>query len=459
MNNLLNIPNSELTAVSKERIDIADKLSQVFYRIMNDLHGMDASERFWKIILLPYYSAIISSKNELLNENPVIFNPPLEVYSNSVFPSKQARRYGILRYLGKMSKTFLNRKDWLEKIKASDSIYLGFDKSYGFPEENIFEPIFPLITYKKVNWELRNYRPKFTGEFSESFIISAIKNLPMIYLEYFNFYFKSIPVFNSTNKVFHILTFDNTYLRFVIAKYILNGSKIYYYQHGGYYGEFQFHNAHYHESSIADKFITWGWKILERDEPGYALKCEKFKREYWAKKIEPEYDILLVYPVIENKVREKIKSRSELLLGNLDRDKYKQLCVRPRPTQKLNRTEDFDYLKNDVNHIDQGFQPIVNLISKSRLVLQFTYPSTNMMECFYVNQPCVALLENNNPSDIIKPYYDFFITNGVFHLTMDTLVEHLNRIDLDIWWEEIVNNIVYLDFKKQFINEIPKSGI
>jgi putative transferase (TIGR04331 family) len=233
---------------------------------------------------------------------------------------------------------------------------------------------------------------------------------------------------------------------------------LYYYQHGGYYGEYQFHNGHFHESSISDKFITWGWKMLEKDEPGFALKCEKFKRDFWAKKIDPEFDILLVYPVIENKVRKKIQSRSELLLGSLDRNKYKKLCVRPRPTQKLNRTEDFDFLKNEVNQIDQGFQPIVNLISKSRLVLHFTYPSTNMMECFYVNQPCVALLENNSPSDIIKPYYDFFIMNGVFHLTMDTLVEHLNKIDLEIWWEEIKNNSVYLDFKKQFINEMPKSG-
>jgi putative transferase (TIGR04331 family) len=459
MNQLINIPNSELTAVSKERIEIVNNLSQVFYKIMNEIHGMDASERFWKIILLPYYSAIISSKNELLGESKTAINPPLEVYSNSVFPSKQSRRYGILRYVGKMSKTFLKRKNWLEKIKSKDSIYLGFDKTYGFPEENIFEPIYPVFSFKEINWSLRNIRPKFIGEFPEAFIKSVIKNLPMIYLEYFKYYFDGITVENSSNKIFHVLTFENTYLRFVIAKYILNGSKLYYYQHGGYYGEYPFHNAHYHESDISDKFITWGWKILEKDEPGQALKCGKFKIDYLAKKSAPEFDILLVYPVIENKVKEKIKARSEILLGNLDRNKYKKLCVRPRPTQKLNRTEDFDYLKNEVTNIDHGFQPIVNLISKSRLVLQFTYPSTNMMECFYVNQPCVALLENDSPSEIIKPYYDFFITNGVFHLTMDTLVEHLNKIDLNIWWEEIINNSVYLDFKKQFINETPKSGI
>jgi putative transferase (TIGR04331 family) len=455
MNHLINIPNSELTAVSKERIDFANNLSHVFYKIMNDIHGIDASERFWKIILLPYYSAIISSKNELLSESKASINPPIEVYSNSVFPSKHARRYGILRYLGKMSKTLFKKKKWLERIRYSDSIYLGFDKSFGFPDDRIFEPIYPCITFKNMNWALRNYNPKFTGEFSESFIKKAIKNLPMIYLEYFKFYFDGITVENPSNKIFHVLTFENTYLRFVIAKYILNGSKLYYYQHGGYYGEYQFHNAHFHESSIADKFITWGWKMLEKDEPGYALKCEKFKRDYSAKKIDPEFDILLVYPVIENKVREKIRSRSELLLGNLDRDKYKQLCVRPRPTQKLNRTGDFDYLKNEVTHIDQGFQPIVNLISKSRLVLQFTYPSTNMMECFYVNQPCIAILENDFPSDIIKPYYDFFIKNGVFHLTMDTLVEHLNKIDLNVWWNGIIKDEMYLSFKKQFLNETP----
>ncbi len=77
--------DSSLTPFSRLRIDKLNRLSELFAKIMNEMHGMEHSERFWKIILLPYYSAVISSNEVILNNKVMSCNPPLEVYSNTVF--------------------------------------------------------------------------------------------------------------------------------------------------------------------------------------------------------------------------------------------------------------------------------------------------------------------------------------------------------------------------------------
>lgn len=83
-----------------------------------------------------------------------------------------------------------------------------------------------------------------------------------------------------------------------------------------------------------------------------------------------------------------------------------------------------------------------------------TYPSTNTLECMYVDHPVVAILENYNPSEIVEPYYKFFLDKGVFHYTMYSLTKHLNEMNVDTWWSDIVNHETYKNFKKEFIRSV-----
>lgn len=69
-------------------------------------------------------------------------------------------------------------------------------------------------------------------------------------------------------------------------------------------------------------------------------------------------------------------------------------------------------------------------------------PSTNFLECVYVDQP----------TDLVKPHYQFLSEVGVLHSYIQPLSQHLNRIDVENWWCEVKNRAEYREFKNQLTN-------
>ena len=55
----------------------------------------------------------------------------------------------------------------------------------------------------------------------------------------------------------HILNHSQTSL--YTAKCLEAGSKLFYGQHGGVYGQYEFTWREDHETIISDKYLTWGW--------------------------------------------------------------------------------------------------------------------------------------------------------------------------------------------------------
>jgi hypothetical protein len=129
------------------------------------------------------------------------------------------------------------------------------------------------------------------------------------------------------------------------------------------------------------------------------------------------------------------------------------VLARPRPG-KENPVKDLDFMNHDSVTKDNCKQSMTLAVKSSRLVIQMTHPSTNILECFYVNKPVVALLSNDQPTEVVWPYYNFFSEAGVFHETMESLTEHINKIDLDKWWLELINTEEYKSFKNNFLHEV-----
>jgi hypothetical protein len=66
----------------------------------------------------------------------------------------------------------------------------------------------------------------------------------------------------------------------------------------------------------------------------------------------------------------------------------------------------------------------------------------------------MGLLDNDQPTNIVKPYYDFLLKQGVIHNNFISLVEHLNKIDLDEWWAALIKEPMYLQFKNEFLRKV-----
>jgi putative transferase (TIGR04331 family) len=312
---------------------------------------------------------------------------------------------------------------------------------------------YPKLPNKKIDCKKRKIPIEYPEKYNKIFISNIIKYIPKVYIEYFDHLMNKVLLYEPEKKIFHVSTIGNLFLRFTIAKYTENGAKLNYYQHGGFYGEFKHHNAHDYESSIADQFMTWGWKIKENDLPSPAFRLEKF-RENFNENNEKSIDLLLIYPGIFNINDKHFKRISSIFFININRVKFTKICARPRPKSTFNRKADLMFISKEDVKIDSGYTPLSKLISKSKLVILMNHPSTTILECLYVDHPVVALLDNDDPSAIVIPYYDLLLEKKLFHLTIDSLIEHLNTTNINAWWSTLLKDPTYQQFKHEFLRKV-----
>lgn len=90
------------------------------------------------------------------------------------------------------------------------------------------------------------------------------------------------------------------------------------------------------------------------------------------------------------------------------------------------------------------------LCRNSRVVVQLTMPSTNFLECIFIDQPVVGIDTNNMATDIIEPFLKFFHEVGVLHQDAKSVVRFLNDVDLYPWWRQVIEEWEYKKFKQTF---------
>jgi len=257
------------------------------------------------------------------------------------------------------------------------------------------------------------------------------------------------------DKTFHVHNIRTYYDRLLIAKYVAHGARLIWYQHGSHYGEYQHEYMHHVEHKLADEFRTWGWKILEKDAPWKAYRLEKFSREYSQYTNNREYDLLLCFPKMYSKYKEHCLEVTDYLLENLDFSKHQKVLARPRPLHKKSGHEDeLSFIKDPRITISSGLESIAKEVAQSSLVLQINVPSTNFMECIYSNHPTMGLLINNKPTEIVKPHYAFLLEEGILHKNTSSLVNFLNKTDINAWWKNVNEKDRFEDFRNTFCKNV-----
>lgn len=430
---------------NKAIISQTEDFCYLLAEILNEIHQVRYSKRFWTFLTFSYVFQFLIYWNYTKSESDNKFLSKNNTSKSSLY---QLISVGVKKIIFK-----INYLVYSQRLSTYSSFIYGF--SYSTKSLNdrgsTLPNFYPIIIKKKESvkrLEIKKVAEKQKGDLEQK----LIENIPASFVEYFIPYMDSIKLYDPSKKKFHISIIDDDFMKVFFAKYIENGAKINRYQHGSHYGE-QI-NMEYGERLTADEFHTWGWKICEKDVPDEAFRLEGFKLKY--NRIKPQRDNLLIcLPAISfsNKNTEWVKVDN--LLESIDYKKYPNVVLRPRPTKKFYFNigrEKFISRKNKNISAKLSNTTIVRAIANSILTIHLSSPSTTFLECIYVDHPIMAVFHNNRPTEIVMPYYEFFFDKKVYHENIDSLVEHLNEINIAEWWNEVISHPVYKEFKNKFTN-------
>lgn len=284
-------------------------------------------------------------------------------------------------------------------------------------------------------------------------ICSAI---PKVYIEYFQ---KILSALNRLDpmpirKIF-VEHYGSTFEE-ILAAYCaeVKNAQIIQLQQGGFVGETTLSIQPFQRISY-DQLLTYGWRIDSIDIPYYAVRLEQYKRRYTAHSNKSATnDILFVFgsPEVAKAITRHYQNAIESICNDLDQQRLPRIKLRPRATsRRLGITRLPSTFRGLPPHwIDQGRTDIAELCANSRAVVQVTMPSTNFLECLFVDQPVLGINTNSMPTTLIKPYLEFFHTCGVLHKDMKSLIGLLNSIDIDSWWAEVTAEAKFQDFLLTF---------
>ena len=422
---------------------------------MNEIHDANYSYRFWKIVINDYVNAVITIK-ALMEQNEMQGSPSLEAVNSHHVLSLKEKIIARLPFVIKHFKTISNRNRIAKILAGESNVSVSLPdiemvrKETGHPLP-LYYPLYP----GKGDLKKREKANAIAKRYTDIYHKNIIQKLPQVYVEYFDMDFKSINLSNPREKTFHVHGLPPYFNALVIAKYTEFGARLNVYQHGAYYGELTGHNAYLYENSLADEYRTWGWKIRPNDVPWKAYRLEKFKLRYDTFPQTKQFDFLMCFPDVNNATAPFYKTGTEYFLQNIDPAKYKNLLARPRPMNKIfSHASRISFIKDSRVTIDSGLADMAEVIGKCKIVIQFTIPATNFLECLYVDHPTMGLLDNDQPTEIIKPYYDFLMQQGILHKDFISLVNHLNKINVEEWWGALIKEPMYLQFKNEFLRKV-----
>jgi hypothetical protein len=205
------------------------------------------------------------------------------------------------------------------------------------------------------------------------------------------------------------------------------------------------------------EYRTFGWSIGEKVIPFRSIRLQEFNDEYTRLVREGftrKYQALIFITTLTNHFKNRTIVKSESFFEKINRDKYPQIAIRPRPYSRklgiLNRRIDQKELKipNDVT-LTSGMGNPAGDVVLAELVVHWFMPSTNFLECIYVNHPVVVLQEGYEPTNVFKPIYEELNELGILHYTLDSMLEFLNSMDdVNSWWSATVNSEKYKAIKR-----------
>jgi putative transferase (TIGR04331 family) len=334
-----------------------EKILKELVVVLNDLHGVDYSVRYWRIIVGPwlgYFTQILydrwsmiqiaASRKDIIGTITLVAKTEIfvpngmadfsraisqdywnhNIYSNIIerftdikreikattnwvgMPSKSSKVKSrhILRNLARTYSTvvglFANKADYFlinTYLKPADEIKLNY-RLVGIPQLwRNYEPPSVKADLKKRQWSLTDFAG---GGFEQCLRQMIPSHLPTLYLEGYSKMRRlaSDLVWPKNPKLIWTsnAAIGDDVFKIWAADKVENGAKIVIGQHGGHYGIGRWSFVEDHERLISDLYLTWGWSVKGEKKviPIGCFKTSRYKKN--TKRGERALMVTVVHP-------------------------------------------------------------------------------------------------------------------------------------------------------------------
>tara|TARA_B100001057_G_scaffold308324_1_gene308426 strand:+ start:967 stop:2706 length:1740 start_codon:yes stop_codon:yes gene_type:complete len=483
--------------------DFYEKTLQTLTIQMNSIHQVNLSYKYWRILLGPWLSLfiasvfdrwemirLVTSSNDKLQSNIIIdsefkwtpydynnfkkllmesdewnnfiYSKIIELYHDKIAINNL---YENLRD-SKVSIKKRNIKIFLLKIYQPIANFINSNKSSlilssylsRIDETLLSLRLLQLPLFINLN-KIKNHSPDKnrrnwkvsmdTSSKFEKFLLEIIPNqIPSVYIEGYQSLNNKLQRLNWPKSPRSIFTSNSIHVDEIFKHYagINEKSSLVICQHGGSYGISKLNFSEYHELSVADKYISWGWinkSSKTKIYPLGQLNSKSIKKINSSKTkllivtaTVARYSYLMQSMTISSQWLSYFKNQIDFI-KNLDKAITNETIVRLfRHDYKWDQIERWKEIFPDLNY-NTGITNLETLYNETKLYVA-TYNATTYLETFRLNIPTIIFWDTNywENRDSVKPLFEELKRVKVFHDSPESAAKHINKIwdNVEGWW-------------------------
>jgi putative transferase (TIGR04331 family) len=303
------------------------------------------------------------------------------------------------------------------------------------------------------------------GQFERVLVSMIPRNIPTAYLEGYAALAAASdrvtwPMRPRTIIASQLLHTDEV-VKLKVAQHVENGVPLTVLQHGGGYGISQHMSTEYHETTIADRFLTWGWTSPELPNQIPAV----FPRAGRHTARSGSADRLLIVGVCYPRQSYKLTSEpiaSQWLtyfegqcrfLASLPEEIRNLSTVRLYPADYGWCQKERWHHRMPGVHIDDGAVPLARLFRQAKLVVA-TYNATVFLETLARNVPTIIFWSPQlwELRETAVPFFRRLQEVGIFHESSEAAAQQVTDIwpDIEKWWNCVEVSSARQSFCDQF---------
>ena len=327
------------------------------------------------------------------------------------------------------------------------------------------------VSYLALNPQIREILRKSTGSMTSGAEVTLAllpMYMPRVYVEGFKPLFETSKPWKSKRHPKTIFTANrhlcDDVFNFWTALAVESGSRLVVAQHGGNYGISEFPSfAENHESLVADRYVTWGWKTDGPTYRGFGLTLigRRLHSSRSKNSLLVITDQLWKYPrSIFTDMRESSTYLDHLksTMNGLQPEIRHNALLRIHHAHQDAASSQIDWWKLHAPDIKQDLGEIdfETRLNESRLVL-IAHNGTSLPEAIALNAPTVITWSDSymKVRKSAEAVFDALEAVGVFHRTPESAASFINLIwnDVDGWW----NSPTTIEARKQFTDQYART--
>ena len=480
-------PNQKLRCFEVSQ-SLHTTISRDLVTVLNQFHQIDESERYWSIITgawLRSFIDLVVSRAVVLTRMQLQHNDLKLIATDPTFCVRAAGNYVDFHSFTESSEwnsivfsdvwPHCSKVEGFTPQKFIDSNFSSSTKTHSIGSKYVLSATYlprlkaallsltlgtlprrikvvqpPIVQSDNLLRQQLNMRNEATDDF-EIAVRELIRNfLPTAFLEGFRDLEHLIPLMRFPTNPKSIFTANRHVYDDVFNVWVANatsqGSSLTLGQHGGYFGISKYPSfVERHELSIADQYITWGWKSSSRTVPGPILTTIGMNK----KSIATGSKLMVVTEQLWSLPRSSFLDfddspmyfeHLESCIKDLPSNIRNSVKIRLHPSDGTTAKPMHDWWMQHIPgiEIDDCSNSFRKTLKSAKLIV-VAHNSTTLPETFSMNIPTLVSWKPEwvEIRDSAKPVFNKLEEVGIFHSDSDGLARHITTIwdDVDKWWQ------------------------